>query len=230
MRLAGATADHETYAKVWQCATCAARAAPKALRQASAYDRPPHFGHTVAVDIKEVVDADGTRFPALNVIGICTRFSVFRLLTDKRAITAANAFYDFWVAWAGVPNNLLFDRGGENTGSFSSLAQRLGVKVRVVPTESPWQQGIVERHGGILGDIVTATVYENTLKGHEELQLACSFAALAKNRRPDKTGYSARQRVFGCAESLPGSVIDSALDAMATTTGSSSRTRATTRR
>ena len=39
------------------------------------------------------------------------------------------------------------------------------------------------------------------------------LAAAAKNRRPDRTGYSARVRVFGRDERWPGSVVDAVEDA-----------------
>ena len=63
-----------------------------------------------------------------------------------------------------------------------------------------------------MGDIVAAIVEEYSSKGFDEMKLACASAMLAKNRRPDGTGFSPRLRVFGCSEKLPGSVLDSWLD------------------
>ena len=50
------------------------------------------------------------------------------------------------------------------------------------------------------------------LTGEADMKLAGDFAAGAKNRRSDTTGYSARQRVFGKSERFPGSVIDALQD------------------
>ena len=44
------------------------------------------------------------------------------------------------------------------------------------------------------------------------MRLAGDFAAGAKNQRPDTTGHSARQRVFGKTERFPGSVVDAMQD------------------
>ena len=44
------------------------------------------------------------------------------------------------------------------------------------------------------------------------MEFAGYAAASAKHRRPDRTGYSARGRVFGREEKWPGAAIDQALD------------------
>ena len=49
-------------------------------------------------------------------------------------------------------------------------------------------------------------------RGIDDIDKACAYAAMAKNRRPDRTGFSARARVFGADEMLPASVTDSLTD------------------
>ena len=44
------------------------------------------------------------------------------------------------------------------------------------------------------------------------MKLVAFLAASAKNRRPDRTGYSARSRVSGTEELWPGAVIDHVLE------------------
>ena len=75
-------------------------------------------------------------------------------------------------------------------------------------TEAPWQNGMVERHGQVLGEIVSTMVDTSQLSGTKDMDMAGVFAAAAKNRRADATGHSARERVFGVKEKMPGSVID----------------------
>ena len=68
--------------------------------------------------------------------------------------------------------------------------------------EAPWQNGMVERHGGVLGDIIEAIVLETSPIGYQQMTDVCLNASMAKNRRPGRTGYSPRALVFGCDERL----------------------------
>ena len=88
----------------------------------------------------------------------------------------------------------------------------MGIEPHVTATESPWQNGLVERHGQVLGEIVSIMVDQSQLKGEADMHMAGVFAATAKNRRPDRTGHSARTRLFGVAERFPGSVLDARLE------------------
>ena len=54
----------------------------------------------------------------------------------------------------------------------------------------------------IITIVVAAVVEELSLAGFEELSLVCAAATLGKGRRP-RAG-SARMRVFGCAQKMPG--------------------------
>ena len=68
--------------------------------------------------------------------------------------------------------------------------------------EAPWQRGMVERHGGVLGDIIEAVVLETSPIGFQQMSDVCLHASMAKNRRPGRTGFSPRSLVFGCDERL----------------------------
>ena len=61
---------------------------------------------------------------------------------------------------------------------------------------------MVERHGGVLGDIIEAIILETSPIGHTQMSDVCLHASMAKNRRPGRTGYSPRALVFGCDERL----------------------------
>ena len=68
--------------------------------------------------------------------------------------------------------------------------------------EAPWQNGMVERHSGVLGDIIEAVVQETSPIGYNQMCDVCLHASMAKNRRPGRTGFSPRALVFGCDERL----------------------------
>ena len=92
------------------------------------------------------------------------------------------------------------------------MLKKLGISPRITATEAPWQNGLVERHGQVLAEIVRVTIEQSQLAGAEDMRLAGVMAGTAKNRRPDRTGHSARTRVFGVADRFPGGVIDMALE------------------
>eukprot|EP00972_Heterocapsa_arctica_P006349 931930-Heterocapsa_arctica.AAC.1 len=69
-----------------------------------------------------------------------------------------------------------------------------------------------ERHGAVLASIVDASVEQLSIVGYEEMSQAMTAATVVKNRRPDRTGFSARSRAFGSDETLPASVIANMTD------------------
>ena len=58
------------------------------------------------------------------------------------------------------------DRGRECYGDVIEIASNLGIKFKVIPTEAPWQLGMVERHGGVFADLANATIAESGTKGY----------------------------------------------------------------
>ena len=120
-------------------------------------------------------------------------------------------FLQHWCSWAGMPEVIFVDQGGEFRGAFTSFLERWGISAQVGPAEAPWHQALMERHGAVLGDIARMTIEEVAAVGVDEMRLVCFYAALCKNRRVDRSGYSARERVFGQADRLPGSALGSFL-------------------
>ena len=110
------------------------------------------------------------------------------------------------------PGHLVHDLGTEFARHFAALIQRFGMTTRVAPAEALWQNAMCERHGGVLAEMLAATAQSAQVEGSTEMELAGYAAASAKNRRPDRTGYSARSRVFGREEKWPGAAVDQALD------------------
>ena len=101
------------------------------------------------------------------------------------------------------------DLGGEFGGEMTTLAEQWHFETKVGPTATPWQQAKIERHGTVLGDIIRLAVEEQAIDDVDEMKLNMHYASMVKNRRVDRSGYSPRERVFGCSDRLPGSAIDS---------------------
>ena len=200
--------DHLFYIRHWKCPVCARRQRPGPAPTAGSHDKPSEFNCLVGVDLKEVLDADGTAHTYLNILDIATRFSCLVRVESKASQVVAQAFVDYWISWAGIPEKVIHDQGGEFIRYVANMLQAFGANPTVIATEAPWQNGLVERHGQVLGEIMSVMVDQLQLRGDELMATAGHFAGSAKNRRPDRTGHSARARVFGCAERLPGSVVD----------------------
>ena len=164
--------------------------------------RPTRFNDTVGIDLKWVKDSAGKRFHLLNILDLATSFNLGILLDDKSSKSVMEAFKVFWLSWAGPPGKAVADQGKESFGTFSELMRHLGTHFNLMALEAPWQNGMVERHGGVLGDIITATVMETSPVGIDQMKDVCMHAAMAKNRRPGKGGFAQRILVFGVDERL----------------------------
>jgi len=190
MRTAKCHPDHIAYARFMTCPTCARRQIPCRMPRGSMQYRPTRFNAVVGMDLKEVHDSNGKSFYCLNILDLATSFNVIVLLPNKSASEVAAAYKWAWLTWAGIPDKIVTDKGREFFGDFQEVQALLGVKFKMIPVEAPWQNGMVERHGGVMGDIIAAIVSETGAMGFTHMRDVCLHASMAKNRRPGKTGYS----------------------------------------
>ena len=147
--------------------------------------------------MKVVHDAKGDIFYTLNIVDLCTTFQVLAMLDGCSAEECAEKFWLWWVVWAGPPKTMVTDMGTSFLAAFLTLAERYSATSRVIPTEAPWQIGMVERHGGVLADVVNMTVAQTGATGKTEMMLVLIASAAAKIRRPGLSGHSPRAAVFG---------------------------------
>ena len=202
MKTAKCQPEMISYARYMKCPTCLRRQPPVRIPKATMPYRPSRFNAIVGMDLKWIKESTGKHFYGLNILDLATTFNVFVIVPNKLPGTIADAFKWAWMNWAGAPDKIVVDRGREFYTDFQEVAQKIGAKFRMVPTEAPWQNGMVERHGGVLGDIVQATVMETGAIGADQMTDVCLHASMAKNRRPGKTGFSPRTLIFGVDERL----------------------------
>ena len=51
--------------------------------------------------------------------------------------------------------------GGEfNNGEFTSLCENFNINIKTTAAESPWSNGLIERHNSVLGNIVSKMMCE----------------------------------------------------------------------
>ncbi len=194
--------DMIEYAWHLKCPTYLRRRPPDRVPQVSAPYRPTRFNGVVGLDVKWMKDAEGTMFFLLNILDFASTFNLSVLLPNKSSKTISAAFKFNLLQWAGAPEKIVTDQGKEFHGGFKQCASELGSHFRMMRVEVPWQFGMVERHGQVLGGVISATVAETGACGYNQIRDVCLHASMAKNRRPGKTGYSPRSLVYGVDERL----------------------------
>ena len=152
LRASKASPEHIAWAERFVCRLCRDRAAPMTIKPAAVPKMPRRFNHTVGIDLRQEYDSNSKSYVTIGIICYATNFSAYELLESKDPRKAAEAFFVVWVKWAGVPEVCVHDLGGEFQGEMTALAERWAVQMRVGPTEAPWQQAKVERHGQVLGE------------------------------------------------------------------------------
>ena len=78
----------------------------------------------------------------------------------------------------GNPGKIVVDNGGEFCNKeFITFCENLNVRICTTATESPWSNGLVERHNAVLGLTVSKTMED----AHCDLNIALAWGVSAKN-------------------------------------------------
>lgn len=153
------------------------------------------FNETVAMDLKQI---QGKLI--LHMIDHATRYSAAVVIPNKRRETIVKGILENWVRIFGAPTKFLTDNGGEFVNQdFLDVAEKFNVTVLTTAAESPWSNGLCEKHNGILADHV-----EKTMAGARcSLEMAVHWSVSAKNSLMNVYGFSPNQLVFGTNPNLP---------------------------
>ena len=130
------------------------------------------------------------------------------IMESPSSAAVARAFANHWIRWAGAPRQVHHDQGGEIQRDFEQLMEKLNAQTFVTASDSAWQHGMTERHGGILKTIVRHVVDDNSSAGRDDMEDAVLAALLAKNQLTSVHGFSPIQHVLGQDISLPASVLN----------------------
>ena len=176
------------------CEQCIKLSNRKPIRKVG-LPRATRFNECVAMDLKMINDKW-----TLHMIDSFSRFSVIVPVKNKTGKEILEKIFRFWISIFGTPVSFMTDNGGEfvNEG-FLELASKLEITLHSSPAESPWCNGVVERHNGILANMIMSTMKESRVS----LEIACSWAASAKNSLTNQSGFSPHQLVFGKNPQMP---------------------------
>ena len=184
------------------CEVCS-RFKKKPLRPCVTEPLAQEFNSTVAMDLKTVVK---DKVYILHFICLGTKFSAGCIVRSKSQDVILKKVLSVWVQVFGAPRRFLTDNGGEFSNQhFRELCQKFNIESTTTPGESPWSNGVVERHNAILMDTVNKTVEECRC----DLETALSWALSVKNTLSSVHGYSPNTLVFGKNPNMPSVLSDS---------------------
>ena len=152
----------------------------------------------------------------LHLIDYATRLSACAIVKSKVPEVIIRQLSKIWISIYGCPDSFLSDNGGEFSNSkFREMCEKLNINVKTTAAESPWSNGMCERHNSVIADNITKIVAENGCG----LDIAVCWAINAKNSLQNVHGYSPFQLVFGQNPCLPNISYDKppALDDITTT-------------
>ena len=135
------------------------------LKPVVCFPRATEFNENVGLDLKVF----GSKF-MLHLIDHFTRYSRGIVLNNKKAPTIVDGIVRAWVAIFGPAKKILSDNGREfDNEEVKELCEKLNITVTATAAESPWSNGVNERHNGIIGEMVNKLMED----GHSLVQAVC---------------------------------------------------------
>ena len=188
-----------------KCSVCA-KYKRKPSKPKVAFAKAREVNETVSIDLKPVSSLLGTKDDR-QIVYMMDEFSKFTaagISKNKEAEEVVKIILDKWcLQLMGYPRRSFFaDNGTEfKKSTLEELARRLGVKIELTPSYSPWSNGSNERRHGA----VNLTV-RKLMEDDKDLSLenALQHSIWARNMEIGKLGRSPFQIVFGRAPGLPG--------------------------
>ena len=109
----------------------------------------------------------------MNLVDIGTAFQIEVVLRlghgTPSSLQCLDAFMQYWVSWAGYPDELVSDRGLNNRGIFVKELSAAGVYCGSIGLKAPYQLAKVERHGDIWKKIASKVIETKNLTGMKSM-------------------------------------------------------------
>lgn len=165
------------------------------------------FNEVVCMDLKEHMHNQSW---ILHLIDAATRYSAACLVFSKKADEIISSIFSIWIAYFGCPKKFLSDCGGEfSNESFREMNEKLNIENATTAGESPFSNGICERHNAILAECMKKTM----LDANCDAKMALAWACSSKNSLQNHGGFSPNQLIFGQNPNYP-SVLSDRLPAL----------------
>ena len=200
-------------AREFSCPTCKSHELPKAPRPAVV---PKCYAPGVAMglDVFYIPDELNQRsLPVLNMLDLGTNYQMVEVLESKEPLHIWRTMWRTWARTFGLPQYISVDEGREFRAGFAQMCASAGTLVFRAAARAPWQQGKVERHGGLMKTLLEKSREEMPPTSRHELVHLIYACEAAKNRFSNRSGYSPAQRQIGQWPRMPSSLMsDEELD------------------
>ena len=187
-----------------KCSICQMQKRPKIPRPAS-LKQELGFGDKVSMDGVKWTNKQGQEFHFYHFIDHGTNYHTAIIAPNRAEIK--EKFTMGWLNWAGPPNTVLMDSAREFISeSFVQFLQNMNIQCEVVPPDAHWQCGRVERHGGVLQNMLSKFELEHDVSNYQQFQQALTQCTMAKNSCSLRHGYAPDTLVFGRGLKIPASI------------------------
>ena len=191
-------------ARDYQCASCAERVKPGLSTPGNLKDHK-EFNERVSIDGFEWESNSGYKAYVLHILDDATRFHLGQRTRRESEVTS-RLVKNMWFQWAGFPKQIIHDQGGEfMTQEWKDLLCQNGIQP--ILTAAPWQRGRIERHGGVVKEMLSRIDHEIPILDNKQFDEALAQCFHAKNTMSIVAGYSPEQAVLGRASQLPASIV-----------------------
>ena len=133
----------------------------------------------------------------LHFIAEFSRFSNGVVIKSKQSNIIIQNFLKHWISIFGTLVSVFSDNGGEFGSKNFDFCENFNIKIKTTAAESPWSNGICERHNAIITE---------TLKVNEDgcdCEKALARALSVKDSLIKVNGFSPHQIVFGKNIKIP---------------------------
>ena len=168
--------------------------------------RKPEFKPVVSVSLAEefngVVAMDLKIFESsiLHLVDHVTRFSAAAVVKSKDRNEIIKHLFRSWISIFGAPSKFFSDNGGEfSNEDYNDMCDSYNITIKKTAAESPFSNGLMERHSAILEEMLLKTCEENG----SSLEIALQWVINAKNSLSNVHGFSRYQLVFSMNPRLP---------------------------
>ena len=159
------------------------------------------FNEAVSMDL--IVIKQGKYI--LHIIDMFTRYSAACVRQSKRQEVIVDAIMKIWISYFGQPGKFLADNGGEfSNQEYKDMCEVYNIEMMKTGAESPWSNGLCERHNGVLKESILKTMEDSKCS----LETATAWAVSAKNSLMGHNGYSPNTLVFGKNPNFPSVIRD----------------------
>ena len=132
-----------------QCPVCDRLKNPtNPSHQAAGIPEVKDFGRAIAIDLFTLADCFGKPLNFLNVVCLGSGYQIVTPVGSKHPNVVWDALHKCWMSWAGPPDTVICDGGGEFRQECSTELEDMSVKIKGTAALSPTQNAMCERKGG----------------------------------------------------------------------------------